>query len=172
MGMGMGMGMGAGSPDALMLQLQRNQQMMLEQMQRLQLQQQQQQQTARHSAPSMSNAASIPEDRLRTVFALVSNNAVDEMVDLLDAGAVDPDVRDAGGNTPLMAACAAGHRRMTRHLLRRGANVNRRNEEGNTPLHFCVAAGHAELAAYLVSKGADERAKNRRGLAPSEQQFA
>ena len=56
---------------------------------------------------------------------------------------------------------------MTRQLLRRGANVNRRNEEGNTPLHFCVAAGHAELAAYLVSKGADERAKNKRGLAPS-----
>ena len=168
MGMGMGMGMGAGSPDALMLQLRRNQQMMLEQMHRLQLQQRRQQRTARHSAPSTSNAVPISEDRLRTVFALVSNNALDEIMDLLDAGAVDPDVRDAGGNTPLMAACAAGHRRMTRQLLRRGANVNRRNEEGNTPLHFCVAAGHAELAAYLVSKGADERAKNRRGLAPSE----
>jgi|TARA_B100001540_G_scaffold223574_1_gene197797 ankyrin repeat protein len=100
------------------------------------------------------------------VFELVRANAIEEVVALVDSRAIDVDLADARGNTVLMASCAAGHRRMTKQLLKRGAGVNRRNAEGDTPLHFCVAGGHVELGEYLLGKGADERAVNARGVKP------
>jgi len=56
----------------------------------------------------------------------------------------------------LMAACTGGHRRLTKHLMKRGAAVNRQNADGQTALHFCLGLGHSELGDYLLAKGADD----------------
>ena len=110
----------------------------------------------------------VTEERLRRVFHLVADNADDEVMGLIDSGAVGVDLADNGGNTLLMASCAAGHKRLSRHLVKRGAGLNRRNAEGNTALHFALAMGHVELGDFLVAKGADDGVTNNYGMSPFE----
>ena len=110
----------------------------------------------------------VAEDRLRRVFHLVAENADDEVMDLIDTRAVDVDLVDQSGNTLLMASCAAGHKRLSRHLVKRFAGLNLQNLEGNTALHFALAMGHSELGDFLVAKGADDGVTNNYGLSPFE----
>ena len=110
----------------------------------------------------------VAEDRLRRVFHLVAENADDEVMDLIDTRAVDVDLVDQSGNTLLMASCAAGHKRLSRHLVKRSAGLNLQNLEGNTALHFALAMGHSELGDFLVAKGADDGVTNNYGLSPFE----
>ena len=110
----------------------------------------------------------VAEDRLRRVFHLVADNADDEVMDLIDTRAVDVDLVDQSGNTLLMASCAAGHKRLSRHLVKRFAGLNLQNLEGNTALHFALAMGHSELGDFLVAKGADDGVTNNYGLSPFE----
>jgi len=63
---------------------------------------------------------------------------------------------------------APGHRRLTKHLMKRGAAVNRQNADGQTALHFCLGLGHSELGDYLLAKGADDSVANTHGLTPFE----
>jgi hypothetical protein len=122
-------------------------------------------------APTSSLAAAdqgVAEDRLRRVFHLVAENADDEVMDLIDTRAVDVDLVDQSGNTLLMASCAAGHKRLSRHLVKRFAGLNLQNLEGNTALHFALAMGHSELGDFLVAKGADDGVTNNYGLSPFE----
>ena len=86
----------------------------------------------------------------------------------MDSGQVPVDQADGNGNTLLMQTCHFGHRRLTKHLLKKGASVNKKNFQGNTPLHFCLAGNFGELGAYLVGKGADEGAENAKGKTPYE----
>ena len=57
---------------------------------------------------------------------------------------------------------------LTRHLVKRGAGLNRRNAEGNTALHFALAMGHVELGDFLVAKGTDDGVTNNYGMSPFE----
>ena len=149
------------------------QQQMQEQMRRYQEQMQMQMAGMSVQSPQapVANAATsqgVTEERLRRVFHLVADNADDEVMGLIDAGAVGVDLADDGGNTLLMASCAAGHKRLSRHLVKRGAGLNKRNAEGNTALHFALAMGHVELGDFLVAKGADDGATNNYGMSPFE----
>jgi hypothetical protein len=161
-------------PEAMMWQLQQQQQMVFQQMQQLQLAQQQQQRRAHagylHAETASANGFGA-DDGSRPppdAFDLVRRNAVEEVTRLVETRLVSVHQLDADGNSLLMWACARGHRRLTKFLLKRGAAVNGRNAVGDTPLHFCLAGGHGELGAYLVAKGADEAAANDRGATPYE----
>ena len=168
-------------PEAMLWQLQQQQQMVFQQMQQLQLAQQQQQRRAHagylHDSRVNSRESSASangfgaDDGSRpppNAFDLVRRNAVEEVTRLVETRLVSVHQLDADGNSLLMWACARGHRRLTKFLLKRGAAVNGRNAVGDTPLHFCLAGGHGELGAYLVAKGADEAAANDRGATPYE----
>jgi ankyrin repeat protein len=161
-------------PEAMLWQLQQQQQMVFQQMQQLQLAQQQQQRRAHagylHAETASANGFGA-DDGSRpppNAFDLVRRNAVEEVTRLVETRLVSVHQLDADGNSLLMWACARGHRRLTKFLLKRGAAVNGRNAVGDTPLHFCLAGGHGELGAYLVAKGADEAAANDRGATPYE----
>ena len=149
------------------------QQQMQEQMRRYQEQMQMQMAGMSVQSPQapVANAATsqgVTEERLRRVFHLVADNADDEVMGLIDSGAVGVDLADDGGNTLLMASCAAGHKRLSRHLVKRGSGLNKRNAEGNTALHFALAMGHVELGDFLVAKGADDGVTNNYGMSPFE----
>ena len=164
-------------PEAMLWQLQQQQQMVFQQMQQLRLAQQQQQLHAGYGYPhpEMSSAllpASAGSHPRLDAFELVRRNAVEEVTRLVEARVVSVHQPDAAGNSLLMWACARGHRRLTKFLLRRGAAVNGRNAVGDTPLHFCVAGGHGELAAYLIAKGADATAANDAGATPRDERRA
>ena len=149
------------------------QQQMQEQMRRYQEQMQMQMagmsvQSPRAPVADAAMSQGVTEERLRRVFHLVADNADDEVMGLIDSGAVGVDLADNGGNTLLMASCAAGDKRLSRHLVKRGAGLNRRNAEGNTALHFALAMGHVELGDFLVAKGADDGVTNNYGMSPFE----
>ena len=115
---------------------------------------------------ALSNG-NIPPETVKLAFKKVRNNKVDEVGALMDDG-VPPDIRDESGNTLLAVACQNGHKRLTRAMLKRGADINSQNRRGQTPLHYCFAFGHLELGDYLISKGADDTVANCYGLTAYE----
>ncbi len=78
---------------------------------------------------------------------------------LVEAGA---SLENAPHNyTPLAYAAYAGHNRIVRYLLERGARVNADAEAGvvyvNTPLMMAAIQGHVETTVWLLRAGADPR---------------
>ena len=57
-----------------------------------------------------------------------------------------PSTTQGQGNTLLLVAGQNGLKRISKMLLRFGANVNAQNERGQTALHFCFSYGFLELA--------------------------
>jgi hypothetical protein len=170
-------GMMAGMMAPQMQQMQMQQMMMMQAQMQTQMRMYQTQMQAQMAGMSIQSpgqlepiaqTSSVAEDRLRRVFHLVADNADDEVMDLIDTRAVDVDLVDQSGNTLLMASCAAGHKRLSRHLVKRFAGLNLQNLEGNTALHFALAMGHSELGDFLVAKGADDGVTNNYGLSPFE----
>lgn len=51
-------------------------------------------------------------------------------------------------------------------LIKRGADVNHRNNDGLTPLHVAVLAGRIKLIEFLLKNGADPSAMTNNGLYP------
>jgi ankyrin repeat protein len=51
-------------------------------------------------------------------------------------------------------------------LIKRGADVNSKNNYGLTPLHFSSIENHIELAKLLLERGADVKAKDNDGYTP------
>jgi len=94
-----------------------------------------------------------------------------EIVNALLRRGTDPDLRDAGGHTPLyrvanQCASPAGPE-VVRALLRSGADVNARNGVTRaTALHMAARRGFVEIAQTLLDCGADREAVDRKGDTP------
>lgn len=55
----------------------------------------------------------------------------------------------------LMKASRSGHLELVKALVRRGADMNARDEEGSTPWSKAVELGHKDVAVFLAAHGAD-----------------
>ncbi|CAN0457810.1 unnamed protein product, partial [Ectocarpus sp. 8 AP-2014] len=60
------------------------------------------------------------------------------------------------GVTLLHVAAQNGNKRIAKLCLRKGADVNKRNNNGQTPLHYAYSYGFESFGEYLISKGADD----------------
>jgi uncharacterized protein len=68
--------------------------------------------------------------------------------------------------TPLMRAAGEGRITTVRRLLRKGANVNKKNETGITALMLAAHGGHVEVVKALLAAGADPNASGGFAHAP------
>jgi hypothetical protein len=71
-----------------------------------------------------------------------------------------------GLDRELLDAASDGDAARVKELLRKGANVNARDESGHTPLHHAAYRGHAEVAELLLERGADVNARDKDGHTP------
>ena len=102
------------------------------------------------------------------VFRHVRRGRVADVAALLSSRRVDPDVRDRFGNTPLIVAAQNDRKRISKLVVKAGADLNAANARGNAALHYCYAYGHFDLAEFLERKGADVSARNEAGVAPRD----
>ena len=87
------------------------------------------------------------------VFDSIRNADTDWIRWLLgDEGGHSVNCLDDNGNTPLMCAAACGSKKIVKMLLRRGADVDRRNHDGQSVLDICFLNGHKRLLKYLHKK--------------------
>ncbi|EFN56249.1 hypothetical protein CHLNCDRAFT_22241, partial [Chlorella variabilis] len=70
--------------------------------------------------------------------------------------------------TALILACAGGHGRIIKLLLRKGAAINAQDARGCTPLHISVLNGHKAVARHLLEAGADALRCNNAGTTAAE----
>ncbi|CAH6420141.1 Hypothetical protein UVM_LOCUS60 [uncultured virus] len=71
-----------------------------------------------------------------------------------------PHIRDELWNAPLAWAAEEGHADIVQFLLRRGADVDLKNENGNTPLICSAWKGRTTVTRLLLEAGADPDAVN------------
>jgi ankyrin repeat protein len=85
---------------------------------------------------------------------------------LIELGA-DPNLADAGGLTPLVAAAMRDHVASVKVLLENGADVEKPGQEGYHPLALSIAEAKYESAKAMIDGGADvSAASGADGLTP------
>jgi ankyrin repeat protein len=84
----------------------------------------------------------------------IKDGDVQIVLDLLGRGA-DVNALDRYGQTALMLAAHAGHRRLVEVLIAHGANLNVTAKFGLSALMLAVIAGDVDVACQLAKAGAD-----------------
>jgi ankyrin repeat protein len=105
-----------------------------------------------------------PDEHGQTALvAALKEDSHDVVEALLKHPALQPDLANRAGETPLMMAALRGNRAMVERLLALGAQVNR---DGWTPLHYAASGEEPALLALLLDRGAQVDAVSPTGMTP------
>ena len=85
------------------------------------------------------------------------------MASLEQSGLVNFEGENIEGAPPLWCASAAGHLKIVKYLVSKGANVNSTTKSNSTALRAACFDGHIEIVRYLVENSADIEIANRHG---------
>jgi ankyrin repeat protein len=105
---------------------------------------------ARWSDPNVPSANGMRVTPLHSAAASPRTDARVPMCRALLSHGADPNLRQAGGFTPLHAAAHAGDRELVRVLLDYGADCHLTTDSGETAADLARANGHDELAESLA----------------------
>ena len=121
----------------------------------------------RHDLDALRASSGGEESRPADVWLAVYQGNADAVEKFLDAEDIDIDAIGPDGNATMIASAAfLGHENVVEMLIRRGADVNRRNVDRGTPLHAAAFLGQWESVRLLIENGADLSAQNRDGATP------
>lgn len=109
------------------------------------------------------SAVVTPEERL---FAAIDEGKEIVAEGVLLRGNVNPDARNAQGETPLHRAVEKGMKDLSRALEKAGFNLRARSNSGETVLHLAALHGDPALTEFLLGAGADPKARNDDGESP------
>ncbi len=98
----------------------------------------------------------IAEEGKRTelLFKEISAGNTREALRLISKG-IDPNARNARGDTPLHLTAISGDVRVLTTLLKLGADIDPRNSNGYTPLHLATFNLNVKAKELLIAAGAD-----------------
>ena len=82
---------------------------------------------------------------------------------LEQTGLVNFEGENIEGAPPLWCASAAGHTKIVKYLVSKGANVNSTTKSNSTALRAACFDGHLEIVKFLVENNADIEIANRHG---------
>lgn len=94
------------------------------------------------------------------------DGSTEHTVALLSDGKIHINQGDLEGRIPLMDCCFQGYVRVTRILLREGADVSIADDEGWTALHISAKYGRLAVTRLLLKAGAELKALDRGGNTP------
>jgi len=133
--------------------------------------------SAAHIAASLGNTATLKllvalgakvdsceSDAGSVLHCACHSGDVDTVGTIVHDFAVDVNVRDVNGLTPLYVACRAGKQEVTQFLLELGADPNLAANDKSLPLHFVAENGGADDVKLLLAFGACPTTKNAQGL--------
>lgn len=128
----------------------------------------------RHIKPDFApegNEASI-EKKNKELFDAVSNSDMEKVKALLDEGA-DVNANFTGKGTVLHGAALNGKSDLVELLIRRGAEVDAREDKfGATPLHLAAYFGHKKVVQILLLAGSNVYMKDKEGDTPLDNALA
>jgi ankyrin repeat protein len=84
---------------------------------------------------------------------------------LIEKGA-EIDIKNNGGYTPFLSACAGGKLEAASLLIEHGADLNALTADSNSALQNALWNNSVELAILLAEKGADVDILNQQGISP------
>ncbi|KAM6521558.1 hypothetical protein FSOLCH5_006312 [Fusarium solani] len=91
-----------------------------------------------------------------TALAWATNRGHEQTVEaILEFKAIDVDIRDCRGKTPISLAARNGHTAIVKMLLDHGANPNLKDFDRATPLWHAAKEGHTTTMALLTKDGVD-----------------
>jgi len=94
-------------------------------------------------------------DGNNTLHNATETNKVALIEALVQKGHLEPDQKNADGQTPLILAAVSGRNEAVTSLLKLGANKDTADAGGMTPLHAAVEGRHAQVVTILLQEGAD-----------------
>ncbi len=98
------------------------------------------------------NAPAVNLSRVCPIHSAAANRDAEQSLPLcqllLDRGA-DPNLKQAGGWTPLHQAAAHGRTEIVKLLLAHGASTDAKSDDKRTPAEMAELKGHAEVLALL-----------------------
>ena len=79
---------------------------------------------------------------------------------------VDPEIENYNGETLLHAAAKGGIKVLAEQLIKKGSDLNAKNNKDKTPLFLAAEWNHKDTAEILLAEGADVNAKDQMGRTP------
>lgn len=106
-----------------------------------------------YSCPDAVKKRQILDSHGRSFFEVAKSGDLSGIKEILEKGE-DVDVRDNGGNTPLLIAVCFGHMEAVKLLISHGADVNAVCEGGYTPHKMAERTGEGQIEVLLLKHGA------------------